>query len=126
MSMIGGSKSALDKSARTRIDTAMRNAETATRLEFSVYVGPLSGEDTREAARELHGRLRSPARSVLIATSPQQRVLEIVTGERADERLSDGELDRISEEMGQCFGRDDLVGGLVHGLDSIARSCRRG
>ena len=126
VTMLGSSKGALDKTSRTRIDAAMREAETATRLEFSVYVGPLRGDDTREAARELHGRLRAPSRSVLLATSPEQRVLEIVTGERADERLAEGELDRIGEEMGQCFGRGDLVGGIVHGLGAVASSCRRG
>ena len=126
VSILGGSKGPLDKSARTRVDSAMREAEIATRLEFSVYVGDLEGDDTRAAARELHGRLRAPSRSVLICASPQQRVLEIVTGERADDRLSDGELDRIGEEMGQCFERGDLVGGLVHGLGSISQSCQRG
>ena len=124
VSLLGG-KSALDRSSRTRIDEAMREAETRTRLEFSVYVGPLSGEDTREVARELHGRLRSPSRSVLIAVSPQQRALEVVTGEQAQERLSQDELDRIAGEMADCFSRDDVAGGLVHGLGAVARSCQR-
>ncbi|QWC85903.1 DUF5130 domain-containing protein [Nocardioidaceae bacterium] len=124
--MLGGDKGALSKSERTRVDSAMRDAEMRTRLEFSVFVGPLTGEDTRAAARDLHGRLRSPGRSVLIAVAPDRRVIEVVTGEQAEERLSAGELDRITGEMADCFSRDDVAGGLVHGLGAIAQSCQRG
>ena len=124
--MLGGDKRPLSKSERTRVDAAMRDAEMRTRLEFSVFVGPLAGEDARDAARELHGRLRSPSRSVLIAVAPDRRVIEVVTGEQAEQRLSEGELDRITGEMADCFSRDDVAGGLVHGLGAISQSCQRG
>ena len=62
-----------------RLDEALRTADLSTGLVFSVYVGELS-EPLRQHAEQLHGQLAEPARSVLIAVSPNQRALEIVTG----------------------------------------------
>ena len=62
-----------------RVDEALRLADASTGLIFSVYIGDLD-EPTRESAETLHGALAEPNRSVLIAVSPNQRVLEIVTG----------------------------------------------
>ena len=74
--------------ALMRIDEALRVADSATALTFSVYIGEL-GESPREAAELLHGRLADPDVSVLLAISPNERVLEIVTGSRARRRVLD-------------------------------------
>ena len=55
------------------IDRAIRGAETASRFEFSVYVGHADGE-SHPFARRLHASLASPDRSVLILVDPAARL----------------------------------------------------
>src|SRR5215216_3058686 len=71
-----------------RLDEAMRLADQSTGLVFSIYVGGLD-EPSREHAKKLHAELADPGRSVLIAVSPNDRALEIVTGATARKRLPD-------------------------------------
>jgi hypothetical protein len=78
----------LSTRALLRVDEALRLADASTGLTFSVYIGEL-GESSRETAELLHGRLTDPEFSVLVAISPNQRVLEIVTGSRARRRVLD-------------------------------------
>lgn len=98
-----------------RIDEALMAADSETGLTFSVYVGQLD-EPTREAAEALHDRLPGAADAVLLAVSPNQRVLEIVTGERADQRLPRQVCALAALSMTACFGGGDLAGGIVCGL----------
>jgi Domain of unknown function (DUF5130) len=65
-----------------RLDEALRLADQETGLTFSVYVGDLA-EPTRQQAEKMHKQLDGADRAVLIAVSPNQRVLEIVTGNEA-------------------------------------------
>jgi len=71
-----------------RLDEALRLADQTTGLRFSIYCGDLD-EPVREAAEKMHGELVDPANTVLLAASPSQRQLEIVTGEQARRRLQD-------------------------------------
>jgi hypothetical protein len=102
-----------------RLDEAMRQADQATGLVFSIYVGDLD-EPGREHAKKLHGELAHPARSVLIAVSPNQRTLEIVTGSTARKRLPDRACKLAALSMTASFGGGDLAGGLVSGLAQLA------
>ena len=52
-----------------RLDEALRIADQATALSFSIYLGDLD-EPVRPAAEELYRRTRDQQRSVLIAVSP--------------------------------------------------------
>ena len=101
-----------------RLDEAMRVADGSTGLTFSVYVGDLD-EPVREHAEKLHGELADPARSVLIAVSPNQRVLEIVTGVTARRRLPDRTCKLAALSMTAAFAGGDLAGGLVSGLAQL-------
>jgi len=102
-----------------RLDEAMRLADKGTGLIFSIYVGPLE-EPSREAAKKLHGELSDPANSVLLAVSPNDRVLEIVTGSKARKRLPDRACKLAALSMSAAFGGGDLAGGLVSGLAQLA------
>ena len=102
-----------------RLDEAMRLADKATGLVFSIYVGGLS-EPHREAAKKLHGELADPANSVLIAISPNDRVLEIITGSKARKRLPDRACKLAALSMTAAFGGGDLAGGLISGLAQLA------
>jgi hypothetical protein len=102
-----------------RIDEAMRTADRETGLTFSVYVGELT-EPTREHAESMHGQLTDAEDAVLIAISPNQRVLEIVTGAHASRRLSDQSCALAALSMTAAFGGGDLTGGIITGLRMLA------
>jgi uncharacterized membrane protein YgcG len=84
-----------------------------------VYVGDLD-EPVRAHAEKLHGQLADPDRSVLVAVSPNQRVLEIVTGAGARRRLPDRDCKLAALSMAAAFSGGDLAGGIVSGLAQLA------
>ncbi|HEX6970129.1 MAG TPA: DUF5130 family protein [Micromonosporaceae bacterium] len=102
-----------------RLDHALRAADRSTGLTFSIYVGELA-EPVREHAEKLHAQLADPATSVLIAVSPNQRLLEIVTGSEARKRIPDRDAKLAALSMSAAFGGGDLTGGLVAGLNQLA------
>jgi hypothetical protein len=102
-----------------RLDEALRLADEQSGLHFSVYVGPLA-EPTRPAAELLHDRLPDADNSVLIAVSPNQRALEVVTGPLAAKRLPDRVCALAALSMTAAFSGGDLAGGLVTGIGMLA------
>ncbi|WP_320069312.1 DUF5130 family protein [Micromonospora sp. RTGN7] len=108
-----------------RIDEALRLADQGTGLVFSVYVGGLD-LPIREHAQRLHRQLADPDRSVLIAVSPNQRQLEIVTGRQARKRIPDTYTKLAALSMVAAFGGGDLTGGVIIGLDQLASHAGKG
>jgi hypothetical protein len=107
-----------------RLDQALRVADESTGLTFSVYVGDLD-EPVRGHAEKLHGQLADPAHSILMAVSPNQRLLEIVTGSEARRRIPDRDAKLAALSMTAAFGGGDLAGGIVIGLDQLATHAGR-
>jgi hypothetical protein len=107
-----------------RLDQALRVADSSTGLTFSVYVGDLD-EPTRGHAEKLHGQLAEPGRSILVAVSPNQRILEIVTGSDARRRILDRDAKLAALSMAAAFTGGDLAGGIVIGLDQLATHAGR-
>lgn len=108
-----------------RVDEALRLADGTTGLVFSVYIGELE-EPVRTHAEKLHGQLADPDRSVLLAVSPNQRMLEIVTGAVARRRILDRDSKLAALSMAAAFGGGDLGGGIVAGLAQLAEHAGRG
>ncbi|GAB3814040.1 DUF5130 family protein [Micromonospora zhanjiangensis] len=102
-----------------RIDEALRTADQSTGLIFTVYVGDLE-EPVREHAQRLHAQLADASRAVLVALSPNQRLLEVVTGAEARKRIPDRDAKLAALSMVAAFGGGDLAGGIVAGLDQLA------
>lgn len=101
-----------------RLDEAMTIGSRSTRLHFSVYLGDL-GSSPRASAEALHAATTHPAGSVLIAVSPGQRVVEVVTGEASARRLPDRACRLAVMSMVALFEEGDLVGGLVSGVSML-------
>lgn len=99
-----------------QLDEALTLSSRETGLDFSVYLGELDGNDTRKAAEELHAQTQRPTHAVLIAVSPGQRAVEIVTGEESHRRLPDRGCKLAVMSMVASFKEGDLAGGLVSGL----------
>ena len=96
----------------SRLDEALTLSTRTTGLDFSVYLGDL-GSDTRKTAEGLHAATKKPADAVLIAVSPGQRVVEIVTGDEAYRRLPDRACKLAVMGMVASFKEGDLTEGLV-------------
>jgi hypothetical protein len=104
------------------LDEALAAAERdGGGLHYSVYVGPLH-EPVRGAAEALHDKLADPDRSVLVAVSPEQRVLEIVTGKHAQEKIPDRSAALVVFSMEAAFGAGQLSGGIITGLRMLAEA----
>ena len=115
----------LSDADRLALDHTIRKAEQACRFEFSIYVGPVDGEDTRAFATRLHNRLVAPARSVLILVDPRRRVTEVVTGGDVRRHLSDAEVELAVLDMQDCFAQGELATGLARGVAMLAEHARR-
>ncbi|MEU7906622.1 DUF5130 family protein [Actinoplanes sp. NPDC049118] len=107
-----------------RLDEALRVADQQTGLTFSVYLGDLE-EPTREYAEQLHRQLEGAPKAVLVAVSPNQRVLEIVTGSEARKRITDRDSKLAALSMAAAFAGGDLAGGVLSGLDQLSSHAGR-
>jgi hypothetical protein len=103
----------------SRLDEALTLASRETGLRFSVWLGDL-GEDPPARVTELHGRLEGSGESVLVAVSPEQRVVEVRTGPEARLRLPDRGAKLAVMSMVASFREGDLLGGLLSGLRMLA------
>jgi len=103
-----------------RLDEALTMSSRETGLRFTLYVGDL-GKLTRIRAEEMFGQSGDHlAESVLIALSPGQRVVEVVTGAGAARRLPDRACALAVLSMTGSFAAGDLVGGIVNGLRQMS------
>lgn len=103
-----------------RIDEALTLASREAGLDFSVYVGAL-GKDSRAEAERLFMSIGAQAGSaMLIAVSPGERVVEVVTGELAGHRLPQRSAKLAVMSMVASFKEGDLVGGIVGGLRMLS------
>jgi hypothetical protein len=103
-----------------RLDEALTMSSRETGLRFTLYIGDL-GARTRARAEELHARSGGhPTDSVLIAVSPGQKVVEVVTGAGAARRIPDRACALAVLSMTGSFAAGDLVGGIVNGLRQLS------
>ncbi len=103
----------------SRLDEALTLSSRECGLTFSVYVGALEAP-TRGHAERLFERLTPSA--VLIAVSPGQRVVHVVTGEESAQRLPNRACALAALTMRASFSSGDLTGGIVNGLRMLADS----
>jgi hypothetical protein len=107
-----------------RLDEALRVADQQTGLTFSVYIGELDAP-IREHAERLHKQIQDPDRAILIAVSPNQRKLEIVTGNEVRKRITDRYAKLAGLSMAAAFAGGDLAGGVLSGIDQLASHAGR-
>ncbi|GAA1239262.1 DUF5130 family protein [Pseudonocardia alaniniphila] len=103
----------------TRLDEALTLASRESGLLFSVYIGDL-GEDPTARVAELHDQLDGSSEAVLVAVSPGQRIVEVLSGADARMRLPDRGAKLAVMSMVASFRESDLLGGLLSGLRMLA------
>lgn len=97
------------------LDDTLIDATRATKVRFNVYVGPL-GEDPAAGAEVLFPGTPEAARSVLIAVSPNQRVVEIRAGKDVEDRVTDRVAQLGVTAAVSSFKDKDLIDGLVSAI----------
>ena len=88
-------------------------------MRASVYLGDLGAKPT-DTAQRLQGQMEGSDEAVLVAVSPEQRVVEVVTGSEARVRLPDRGAKLAVMSMVASFKEGDLLGGLLSGLRMLA------
>ncbi len=102
------------------LDDVITEAERITGLRFSVFLGDL-GENPGASARSLLSGLGQDARSaVLLAVSPGQRVVEVVTGAESIRRVSDRAAKLAVLAVSASCNDGDVAGALVTGVRILA------
>lgn len=115
-----GTPGPFDAKELERIDEALTMSSWESGVPFSLYVGDL-GDDPQTGAEELHSLLGDRAADYcLVAVSPGQRVVHVVTGKNAARRLPDRSCALATLSMTAAFGSGDLVGGIVNGLRMLS------
>jgi hypothetical protein len=103
-----------------RIDEALTLASRETGLTFSVFVGAFGGP-SREIAEKMFDKLASRhAAPMLVAVSPGERRLELVTGGPSNIRIPNRVCGLAALAMRASFSNGDLTGGIVNGLRQLA------
>lgn len=103
-----------------RLDEALTFCTRATGVDFSVYLGELGAESRARAEELLASTGPGAADAVLIAVSPGERVVELVTGAHAQRRVSDRAARLAVMAMVASFKDSDLIGGLLAALRMLA------
>lgn len=118
--MAAGEKG-VSRRQRRRIERAVQEAERTTGLQFCVYLGH-TGEDSRAHAETLFTEAGLHTRpAILVLVAPPQRRVEIVTAPAVRQWADDDACARVIDEMTTRFAAGDLTGGVVAGIDSLAR-----
>ena len=116
----GGNDQPLSTTQLELLDDVIREAERFTGLRFSTYLGDLSS-NTRAYAEGLLAGLGADAPSaVLLAVSPGQRVVEVVTGPEAARRVSDRAARLAVLAVVSSCTDGDISGALVTGVRILA------
>ena len=84
-----------------------------------MYLGDL-GSDPSARVAQLHEQLEGSSEAVLVAVSPGQRFVEVLSGAEARTRLPDRGAKLAVMSMVASFKEGDLLGGLLSGLRMLA------
>ena len=117
---VGPADQPFDDQSLELLDEVIAEAESTTGLRFSAYLGDL-GSDTRAGALDLLAGLKGDAPyAVLLAVSPGQRVVEVVTGVEAARRITDRAARLAVLGVASAAADGDLLGAVMNGLRTLA------
>ncbi|CQD12121.1 DUF5130 domain-containing protein [Mycobacterium europaeum] len=97
------------------IDDALKFGSRASRARFAIYLGDL-GNDTAARARQILARVPTPDNAVLLAVSPDQKVIEVVYGSEVRGRGAESSAPLGVAAASSALQRGDLVDGLVSAI----------
>lgn len=97
------------------IDDALKFGSRASKARFAIYLGDL-GNDTAARAREILAKVPTPDNAVLLAVSPDQKVIEVVYGSQVRGRGAESSAPLGVAAASSSFERGDLVDGLISAI----------
>jgi hypothetical protein len=101
------------------VDDALKYASRSSMARFAVYLGDL-GRDTAARAREILASVPTPNNAVLLAVSPDQRVVEVVYGSEVRGRGAESAAPQGVATAAAAFQRGHLIDGLVSAIRVIS------
>jgi uncharacterized membrane protein len=114
---------------KERVREAIARAEQTTTAPISVSIVPhLLGDVRDHAQRALHrhGLTRAPARNAVhFFVVPSHREFAVVGDAGAHERLGQAVWDSVASTVQEHFRRGDPTGGLIAGIEEVARHLAR-
>lgn len=109
---------------RVALDEALKWGSRASKARFAVYIGEL-GSDSAAQARRILGRVPTPDDAVLLAVSPNQRVIEVVYGSALQGRGAESAAPLGVAAAASAFKEGDLIDGLVSAIRVMSASIAR-
>jgi Domain of unknown function (DUF5130) len=94
------------------LDDALKYGSRAAKARFAVYIGDL-GENTAARAREILAEVPTPDNAVLLAVSPNQRVIEVVYGSAVKGRGIEESAPLGVSAAAASFKDGNLMDGLI-------------
>lgn len=106
-----------------RLDDALTIGTRATRVKFTIYLGEL-GENSNDRAFELLDSLDDPDHCALIAVSPGERKIEVVSGAAVVDKISDRVCQLGVTAAIPAFREGNLIDGLVAAVKVMTAAAR--
>lgn len=101
------------------LDVALTEATRSTKVRFNAYVGDL-GANPAAGADALFPTTPEAERSVLIAVSPNQRVVEVRSGRVVADRVTDRVAQLGATAAVSSISEGNLIDGLISGIRVMA------
>ncbi len=98
-----------------RLDDALKFGSRRAQARFAVYVGDL-GSDTAATAREILVKVPTPNNAVLLAVSPNQKVIEVVYGSDVQGRGIEEAAPLGVSAAAASFAEGNLMDGLISAI----------
>ncbi|MFD6273403.1 DUF5130 domain-containing protein, partial [Nocardia asteroides] len=108
---------------RIALDNALTEATRATKVRFNIYLGDLGNDPAAGAAAILPGTPEA-ADSVLIAVSPNQQAIEVLSGANVAERANDRICQLGVTAALASFRQGNLIDGLISAVRVMAAALR--
>lgn len=109
---------------RVAVDNALIEATRATKVRFTIYVGDLAG-DASAAVDDLFATTPDAARSVLIAVSPNDKVIEVRSGREIADRANDRVCQLGATAALSSIRQGKLIDGLISAVRVMAAAIGR-
>lgn len=101
------------------LDDALTYESRASKARFATYIGDL-GDDTAARAREILAKVPTPNDAVLVAVSPDQRVIEVVYGAGVGARIAPVAAPQAVAAAVAALADGALIDGLVDAVRMLS------
>lgn len=101
------------------LDNALKYGSRVAKARFAVYIGDL-GVDTAATARDILAKVPTPDNAVLLAVSPNQKVIEVVYGAKVKGRGIEESAPLGVSAAAASFKEGNLIDGLISGIRVLA------